>query len=221
MLAMADAFGLEVTGEAGILAAILEEYPAAIYRAAIVADAGLAIGNTAHDPTLLTPRGAAYRRYLGSYGIGTHGVGAQLGDVGCDAAILRLRQRTLAAAVDAVAVFLHPATHIGENIHRLLRNASVGIGAHVQQVVDALTTKADNAEAIVEVMEDGDALILLDILDSRKTIKAAAKARATALNAEAEEEPEETPDGEESEEAPEGEKVEEPEEEPEESAGEE
>ena len=86
MLAMADAFGLEVAGEAGILAAILEEYPAAVYRAAIVADAGLAIGNTAHDPTLLTPRGAAYRRYLGSYGIGTYGVGSQLGDVGCDAA---------------------------------------------------------------------------------------------------------------------------------------
>ena len=51
-----DAFGTEVAGEAGILAAILEEHPAAIYRAAIVADAGLAIGNVAYHPTLrLTP----------------------------------------------------------------------------------------------------------------------------------------------------------------------
>lgn len=81
MLAMAYAFGLEVAGEAGILAAILEEYPAAVYRATIVAYAGLAIGNAKHYPTLLAPRGAAYRRYLGGYGIGTHGVGAQLGDV--------------------------------------------------------------------------------------------------------------------------------------------
>lgn len=88
MLAMADAFGLEVAGEAGILAAILEEYPAAVYRAAIVADAGFAIANANNHLPLLTPRGAAYRRYLGGYGIGTHGVGAQLGDVGCDAAIL-------------------------------------------------------------------------------------------------------------------------------------
>ena len=86
MLAMGDAFGLEVTGEAGILAAILEEYPSAVYRATIVADAGLAIGNAKHYPTLLTPRGAAYGGYLGGYGIGTHGIGAQLGDVGCDAA---------------------------------------------------------------------------------------------------------------------------------------
>ena len=38
MTAGADAFGTEVAGEAGILAAILEEHPAAIYRAAIAAN---------------------------------------------------------------------------------------------------------------------------------------------------------------------------------------
>lgn len=86
MLAMADAFGLEVAGEAGILAAILEEYPAAVYRAAVVVDAGFAIANANNHLPLLAPRTAAYRRYLGGYGIGTYGVGSQLGDVGCDAA---------------------------------------------------------------------------------------------------------------------------------------
>ena len=88
MTAGADAFGTEVAGEAGILAAVLEEHPAAIYRAAIVADAGLAIGYAAHYPTLLAPRGAAYGSYLGCYGIGTYGVAAQFGDVGLDMSIL-------------------------------------------------------------------------------------------------------------------------------------
>lgn len=82
----------------------------------------------------------------------------------------------------------------------------------LQQVFDVLLSKADDAEPIIETMTNDDALILLHMVDSRKTIKAAAEARAQVLNAEPEEEPVEEPDAEE---------VEEPEEEPEDSAGEE
>lgn len=52
----------------------------------------------------------------------------------------------------------------------------------LQAVVDVLTSKAEEAEAIVKQMEDGDALILLHIADTRKTIKVAAESRAKALN---------------------------------------
>lgn len=52
----------------------------------------------------------------------------------------------------------------------------------LQAVLDVLTSNAEDAEPIVKQMTDGDALIFLDIADSRKTIKNAAKARAQALN---------------------------------------
>lgn len=55
----------------------------------------------------------------------------------------------------------------------------------LQAVVDILTSNTEDAEPIVMQMTDGDALIFLDIADSRKTIKNAAKARAQALAAEA------------------------------------
>lgn len=64
----------------------------------------------------------------------------------------------------------------------------------VQAVFDVLTAKADDAEPIINEMTDGDALILLHICDSRKTIKAAAEARAQVLNSEPEEAPEEPED---------------------------
>ena len=54
----------------------------------------------------------------------------------------------------------------------------------LQAVVDVLTDTVEGAEPIVEAMTDGDALILLHSADSRKSIKAAAEARAKALNAE-------------------------------------
>ena len=57
----------------------------------------------------------------------------------------------------------------------------------LQNVLDILTSNTEDAEPIVKNMTDGDALIFLDIADSRKTIKNAAKARAQALNAETEE----------------------------------
>lgn len=54
----------------------------------------------------------------------------------------------------------------------------------LQAVVDVLTDTVEGAEPIVEAMTDGDALILLHCVDGRKGIKAAAVARAQALNAE-------------------------------------
>lgn len=79
----------------------------------------------------------------------------------------------------------------------------------LQQIFDALTTNVEGAEKIVETMTDEDALILLHMCDNRKGVKTAAEERAKALNAEPEEEAEETA------------QTEEPEEGSEESAGEE
>lgn len=69
----------------------------------------------------------------------------------------------------------------------------------LQNVVDVLTDKADPAKAIIEQMTDGAALILVDAIDSRASIKKAAQARAMALNSE------ETPSEEEAPEESEGE----------------
>ena len=54
----------------------------------------------------------------------------------------------------------------------------------LQAVVDALTVKPADAEDIIEKMDDGDALILLHKVDSRKAIKEAAETRAKVLNPE-------------------------------------
>ena len=56
--------------------------------------------------------------------------------------------------------------------------------AGLQAVVDVLTSKPAEAETIIEKMTDGDALILVHIADSRKAVKAAAEARAQAINTE-------------------------------------
>lgn len=52
----------------------------------------------------------------------------------------------------------------------------------VQAVFDALTSNVEDAKAIVEQMTDGDALILLHVTDGRKSVQAAAEARAKELN---------------------------------------
>ena len=52
----------------------------------------------------------------------------------------------------------------------------------LQNVVDVITGKANEAEKVIKEMTDGDALILVHIADNRKTIKEAAEARAKALN---------------------------------------
>lgn len=52
----------------------------------------------------------------------------------------------------------------------------------MQAVFDALTSNVEDAKAIVEQMTDGDALMLLNNTDSRKSIKDATSARAKELN---------------------------------------
>lgn len=56
----------------------------------------------------------------------------------------------------------------------------------IQTVFDVLTGTATEAAAIVETMTDSDALILLHLTDSRKSVKAAAETRAKALQEEGE-----------------------------------
>lgn len=53
--------------------------------------------------------------------------------------------------------------------------------AGIQDVFNVLIGKAADAEAIINQMDDGDALILLHLADSRKSIKAAAELRAKEL----------------------------------------
>lgn len=52
----------------------------------------------------------------------------------------------------------------------------------LQSIFDILSGTVSEAETIIEQMTDGDALILLHVSDSRKTIKEAAETRAKALN---------------------------------------
>lgn len=54
----------------------------------------------------------------------------------------------------------------------------------LQDYVDVMTSKVEPAEAIVKEMTDTDALIMLDISETRKTIKEAAKARALQISQE-------------------------------------
>lgn len=51
----------------------------------------------------------------------------------------------------------------------------------IQDVFNVLMGKASNAEDIIKKMEDGDALILLHLSDSRKTVKELAEDRAKEL----------------------------------------
>lgn len=51
----------------------------------------------------------------------------------------------------------------------------------IQDVFNVLIGKVAEAEAIINQMTDGDALILLHLADSRKAVKEAAAARAKAL----------------------------------------
>ena len=51
----------------------------------------------------------------------------------------------------------------------------------LQAIIDVMTDNVEGAEPIVEKMTDNDALILLHNLETRKTIKVAAEARAKSL----------------------------------------
>ena len=51
----------------------------------------------------------------------------------------------------------------------------------LQAIFDVLSSKAADAEPIIESITDGDALILLDVSDSRKSIKELCRARAQEI----------------------------------------
>ena len=99
----------------------------------------------------------------------------------------------LAIVADDAAPAPAPETVIKETVIKEVETMTVVIKAKegdlpleltrdgLQAVVDVLTDKPADAEAIIEKMEDCDALILLHIVDSRKSIKAAAEERAKAL----------------------------------------
>lgn len=55
-------------------------------------------------------------------------------------------------------------------------------GAGLQAMVNVMTGNPKDVEAIVKEITDGDALILLHMLDTRKAVKAAAEAQAKAVN---------------------------------------
>lgn len=54
----------------------------------------------------------------------------------------------------------------------------------LQSVFDVLTSRAPEAETVIQGMTETNALILVDVADSRKAVRAAAQERAKALNGE-------------------------------------
>ena len=81
-----------------------------------------------------------------------------------------------------------PAATMTVNIHAEEGDMPLDLTQEgLQAVVDVLTSNVDDAEPVIEAMTDGDALILLHLTDTRKSVKAAAEARAKALNAKPEE----------------------------------
>ena len=78
-----------------------------------------------------------------------------------------------------------PVETMTVNIHAEEGDLPLNLTAEgLQAVVDVLTSNVEDAEPIIEAMTDGDALILLHIADTRKTVKTAAEARAKAINEE-------------------------------------
>ena len=69
-----------------------------------------------------------------------------------------------------------------ENGDEMLEPTDEGI----QDVFTVLIGKATDAEAVINQMNDEDALILLHMSDSRKSVKALAEARAKAISQESE-----------------------------------
>lgn len=77
-----------------------------------------------------------------------------------------------------------PVSTITVNIHAEEGDLPLELTpAGIQAVFDVLTGKPEEAENVINQMEDGDALILLHISSTRKAVKAAAEARAQALSA--------------------------------------
>lgn len=66
----------------------------------------------------------------------------------------------------------------------------------LQQIFDIFSSNVETAESIIAEMSDGDALLLLHASDNRKSIKAAAEARAKAISEDGAGENPENPEGE-------------------------
>lgn len=82
-----------------------------------------------------------------------------------------------------------PEVDEGIEIPIQTENGVLGLFANYEDIVKALETmqmNAEEAEKTIKEIESEDALIILDACDSRKTVKKAAKERAEALRAEAE-----------------------------------
>ena len=89
------------------------------------------------------------------------------------------------AAVSGEETETHTVETMTVTIHAEEGDLPLNLTAEgLQAVVDVLTSKVEDAEPIVEAMTDGDALILLHLTDTRKSVKSAAEARAKALNEE-------------------------------------
>lgn len=90
----------------------------------------------------------------------------------------------LAIVQDAPAPAIeNPAPHMSIAIRRAEGDMLVEpTDEGMQAIFDALTSNVEDAKAIVEQMTDGDALILLHVTDGRKSVQAAAEARAKELN---------------------------------------
>lgn len=67
-------------------------------------------------------------------------------------------------------------------------------GGDLQEIFNVLTSNVEEAETIIEQMTNGDALLLLHVSDGRKTVKAAAEARAKAIGGDDEGENPENPE---------------------------
>ena len=70
--------------------------------------------------------------------LGLHNVGVDFISAASVAAPFRFIDLSIAAAVDALGVLVHPVAYFFQNFHRLLRNTTFCIRPHIQEQVAAL-----------------------------------------------------------------------------------
>lgn len=85
---------------------------------------------------------------------------------------------------EAVPAVMDPGDPCGDVtvVHLVIGSREMDLAPEsVQAVMDVLTSNAEEAEKLVKQIDSDDMLFLLHAADSRKTVQAAAKARAQAL----------------------------------------
>ena len=89
---------------------------------------------------------------------------------------------------EAITAVMDPAEPGGDAtvVHLVIRGKDGDVALDlapesIQTVMDVLTANADEAEKLVKQIDSDDILFLLNAADYRKTVHAAAKARAQAL----------------------------------------